>query len=195
MPSGIYKRTQKARAANSKGHTGVPKSPEHIAAIKKGIRNSEAVKAANDAKRGVSRPPETCAKISKTLTGRTLSPEHIAAIKKGQEESDAVKAANEAKKGVPLPPETCTNMSISHTDVPLSPEHSAAIKKGMENSDANKAQIENMRGGLDLVTHHYIYDESDLSKYTVKMTRSDHTKLHHLLKNSVIKFRILMLRK
>ena len=33
----------------------------------------------------------------------------------------------------------------------------------------------------DLVKHHYIYDLDNPLKYTVKMTRSNHTKLHRLL--------------
>lgn len=33
----------------------------------------------------------------------------------------------------------------------------------------------------DLVNHHYIYDLNEPLKYTVKMTRSNHTKLHRLL--------------
>jgi len=32
------------------------------------------------------------------------------------------------------------------------------------------------------VFHHYIYDHSDLSKYTTKMTRSRHTWLHNLMR-------------
>ena len=38
-----------------------------------------------------------------------------------------------------------------------------------------------VRGGGDICGHHYIYDESDLSKNTVQMTRSNHQKLHRLL--------------
>lgn len=100
--------------------------------------------------------------------GQKNSPEHNAAV-------------SVALTGVPKPPRTpehCDALSKASTGVPLSPEHIASIRE----SDANKAQIETMRGGNDIVTHHYIYDESDLSKYTVKMTRSDHTSLHNILK-------------
>lgn len=144
MPKGIYKRTPEMKTGKYK------RTPEHCVAISKrqtGVpRTSEAQLAADEALRSVPRPPE-----------------HIAAIKKGIKNSDAVKAKAEAQRGVPLPPEHCD-----------------AIKKGQENSDANKAQIETMRGGNDLVTHHYIYDESDLSKNIVQMTRSNHTSLHRL---------------
>lgn len=34
----------------------------------------------------------------------------------------------------------------------------------------------------DIVRHHYIYDHSDLSKNTIEMTRSDHSKLHALFR-------------
>ncbi len=46
MARGVYKRTPEHNAANSKARAGVSLSPEHIAAIKKGIKNSDAVKAA-----------------------------------------------------------------------------------------------------------------------------------------------------
>lgn len=46
---------------------------------------------------------------------------------------------------------------------------------------------ENMRGGNDICDHHYIYDHSDLSKYTMKMTRSRHQRLHWLMRKSNIK--------
>ena len=31
---------------------------------------------------------------------------------------------------------------------------------------------------LEMVWHHYLYDDADLSKYTMPMTRSEHTKMH-----------------
>ena len=60
-------------------------------------------------------------------------------------------------------------------------KQSERMSEIIKNSDAHKAASEDMGGGDDLVTHHYIYDESDLSLNTVKMTRSDHTSLHRLL--------------
>ena len=48
-------------------------------------------------------------------------------------------------------------------------------------TNAQKRQYENMRGGGDIVEHHYLYDHSDLSLNTVKMTRSNHSRLHNLL--------------
>lgn len=49
------------------------------------------------------------------------------------------------------------------------------------NSEATKQASENMCGGNDIVEHHYIYDESDLSKYTTEMTRSKHTLIHNTM--------------
>lgn len=48
----------------------------------------------------------------------------------------------------------------------------------MINSEAMKIAIENQIGGHDIVKHHNIYDHDDLSKYTIKMARSDHSRLH-----------------
>ena len=52
-----------------------------------------------------------------------------------------------------------------------------ALSVALRNSEA----VDAMRGGHDIVNHHFIYDHSDLSLNTVEMTRSDHGKLHKLL--------------
>lgn len=70
------------------------------------------------------------------------------------------------------------NNADSKRGVPLSPEHKAAVSRGLEESGAN----DKMRGGHDIVWHHIIYDHDDLSKNTIGMTRSDHQKLHQLLR-------------
>ncbi len=88
---------------------------------------------------------------------------------------------SKSKKGVSKSPEHCAALTKALKGVPKplhTSEHNAAIAKGMKNSDAVKA----FRGGNDIVNHHYIYDESDLSKYTTKMTRSHHTWLHNLFR-------------
>lgn len=106
-------------------------------------------------------------KMSKTKTGipkPPRSPEHCAAMSAAQKDvphtSEAQIAADEAKRGVPYSPERC-----------------AAISKGCEK----------MLGGNDIVNRHYIYDHSDLTKYTMKMTRSRHQRLHRLMQKSGIK--------
>ena len=92
------------------------------------------------------------------------TPEHNVAMSEIKKNSAAAKAAAEAQKGVPL-----------------SPEHCAAMSLARRNSDAVKAANDTMRGGNDLVKHHYIYDHNNLSLNTVQMVRSDHMKLHKLL--------------
>lgn len=52
----------------------------------------------------------------------------------------------------------------------------------MTESNAIKVNIDKMSGGNDIIKHHYIYDHSDLSLNVVQMTRSDHMKLHGLLR-------------
>ena len=83
-------------------------------------------------------------------------------------------------------PEHRTVSSKARKGVPRKPEHIVAIKEGVRNSEAAKAHTESMCGGNDIVNHHYIYDESDLSKYMMKMTRSRHTRLHRLMKKAGI---------
>lgn len=98
--------------------------------------------------------------------GKKNSPEHNAKISTGIRNSDAVKAKNNAQIGVPLPSEHC-----------------AAIIEGQEES----GMFERQRSGNDIVNHHYIYDHSDLSKYTMKMTRSAHFRLHNNMRKAGIK--------
>lgn len=50
-----------------------------------------------------------------------------------------------------------------------------------------KILSEEYRGGYDIVNHHMIYDRSDLSKHTMKMTRSMHSRLHRLFQIHGIK--------
>jgi hypothetical protein len=150
MTSGVYERT-----------------PKHSAALSKGQRNSDVVKAKNEAQKGVPRTPEACAAISAAKKGVPHTPEHNSAI-------------SAAQKGVPKTPRTPEHsaaISKAKMGVPLSPEHCAAIK----NSDATKANADAQRGGHDIVEHHYLYDHSDLSLNTVGITRSNHMKLHKLL--------------
>ena len=101
------------------------------------------------------RTPETRAKMSAAKMGVPKSLSHCAAISK-------------AKKGVPKPPRT--------------PEHNVAISVGMENSEAVKDNADKMRGGDDIVEHHYLYDDADLSKYTMLMTRSEHMSMHNRMR-------------
>ena len=122
----------------------------------------------NAARKGIPKPPRTpehCMAMSASKKGVPQTSEHSYAITKGLQESDAVKSHGERMHGIPR-----------------TPEERLAISKGLEESGANDA----MRGGDDICNHHYIYDHSDLSKYTMKMTRSAHTKLHWLMRKANI---------
>lgn len=55
-----------------------------------------------------------------------------------------------------------------------------------EHPETHVEGIKKQCGGDDICDHHYIYDHSDLTKYTMKMTRSRHTWLHHLFRRAGI---------
>lgn len=59
--------------------------------------------------------------------------------------------------------------------------------RSMKNSTLARNESERQRGGNDVVDHHYIYDHSDLTKYTMKVTRSKHAKIHAWMRKSGIK--------
>lgn len=135
-------------------------------------RSDETKLKMSEAKIGVPKPPRTpkhCANISAAHIGVLLSPEHCTAISTGKlgipRASPAQIAADEAKRGVPHSPEWCD-----------------AISKGQLNSDKIKTSAKRQRGGNDICNHHYTYDHNDLSLNTVRMTRSDHMRLHQLLR-------------
>lgn len=165
MPSGIYKRTDEHNKNISKSLKGVLKSDSHKAAISKartGITMSDEAKA-NMSISAKTKPPmtdETKLKMSKS--------------KKGHLVSDTIR----------------TKISKKLKGVLLSKEHIKKLKNTWKNrgpvSDETKAKMRaaqkaNPQTGDDIVNHHYIYDDSDPSKYTIGMTRSDHTRLHRLL--------------
>lgn len=68
----------------------------------------------------------------------------------------------------------------------LDPEYRDSQSKRIINSDEYKLiheiNIENMKGGNDILKHHHIYDHNDLSKYTIEITRSEHGRLHRNMK-------------
>ena len=103
----------------------------------------------------ITHTPETCATMSRVHTGVSLSPEHIAARTKGQK----------GKSRIPRTPEQCDEMSNT-----------------MRNSDKHKAAMYKFCGGYDIIMHHYLYDDADLSKYTMSMTRAEHTRMHNYMR-------------
>ena len=120
---------------------------------------------------------------------------------KGKRRSlETISKISKTKMGHAVSNETRLKMSITHTGVLLSEKTCIAMskaKKGRKLSDSHKSALsvvwkdhpeiwnnrnEMMRGGSDIVNHHYIYDHADLSLNTVKITRSDHMSLHLLLR-------------
>lgn len=99
--------------------------------------------------------------------------------------------------------ETREKMSKASEGIPKSPEHIKAAVEGLKkyyknpevrkersealkNSDAHKAASEQMRGGNDIVDHHYIYDHANTELYTMKVTRSKHYQIHHWMRKAEI---------
>lgn len=83
-------------------------------------------------------------------------------------------------------PEVISEFSLMIQEYWNDPKNRAKMSEIKKNSEATKVAIENMCGGNDICEHHYIYDHSDLSKYTMKMTRSHHTWLHWLMRRAGI---------
>ena len=169
-----------------------PETIVKMSAAKLGIpHTTPAQLAADDVKserqRGISFSPERCDAISSGLLGVPKSPEHCAAISESKlgvpHTTPAQLAADEAKRGIPHTTPAQLAWDERRRGLPLTPGHIAAIKKGVEDSGV----IKSMCGGNDIIEHHYIYDHSDLSKYTMKMTRSAHTRLHNLMRKAGIK--------
>lgn len=90
--------------------------------------------------------------------------------------------------------ESLEKMSISHLELYENSKErekiSTAVAKLWE-SPIYREKIINARKeyynemddpGQEIVTHHYIYDFNDLSKYTIKVTRSEHLTIHNNLR-------------
>ena len=87
--------------------------------------------------------------------------------------------------------ETCEKKSKSFTGRIYSIDHNKNMTKSIKlqwklHPEVHDAGIEKQRGGNDIVRHHYIYDESDLSKYTIPMTRAKYAQIHHAMKKEGI---------
>lgn len=125
---------------------------------------------------------ETKQKIRNAIKDKPLSLNHRANISsglKGHIVSDITKInISKGNKGKPKSPEHCEAMSTSAVKYWDDPHNRNVLSEIITNSEAAKVSAENMRGGNDICEHHYIYDHSDLSKYTMKMARSQHTSLH-----------------
>jgi hypothetical protein len=96
-----------------------------------------------------------------------------------------------ANTGIKQSKETCEKKSRSLYGRKLSEEHKTNIRKSIKkdwklNRENHNAGILKMTGGDDIIKHHYIYDESDLSLYTIEMTRAKHTEIHHAMRREGI---------
>lgn len=64
-------------------------------------------------------------------------------------------------------------------------ENNAMFGKHLSEKSKRKIseyQILNPQTGYDIVMHHWLYDDVDLSKYTMPMTRSEHTAMHNQMR-------------
>lgn len=79
-------------------------------------------------------------------------------------------------------PEKAKNHSEWMIEYCKDPEVNKANSERIINSEAMQIEHENQRGGHDIVNHHWLYDDADLSKYTIPMTRSEHTAMHRRMR-------------
>ena len=138
-------------------------------------RTPEHRAAASAALLGVPKSPEHCAALSAASLGVPKSPEHIVAM-------------SEVRIGIPRTSQAQLAADKANGDrlrgVPRSPEDCKAISEGLLNSDAIKANGEKMRGGNDIVKHHFIYDHANPDNHTVEITRSQHTAHHNWMRRN-----------
>jgi len=66
----------------------------------------------------------------------------------------------------------------------LDQENIDALSETMRNSDAHKAASDKMRGGNDIVKHHFIYDHQNIDQHVVEITRSQHQSHHHWMRRN-----------
>jgi len=131
--------------------------------------------------RGRKPSSKTLVKISESLKDRAFSDDTRAKMsvsgKIRPPISDKTRTKlSESKKGKnnPFHGKKHTPKSIKKMVDAASGENSSRYGK-----KHSQETIEKMKNAMD--THHYIYDHNDLSKYTIKISKSDHTKLHNLL--------------
>ena len=106
--------------------------------------------------------------------------EKIAAARRGIPLSDDIKLAmSKARKGKPKSPEHRAAISKALTGRTLSDDHVAAILRSWrEHPEAWDESSEKMRGGNDIINHHFVYDHDNPDQHIVEITRSQHS-AHH----------------
>ena len=90
--------------------------------------------------------------------------------------------------------ETRKKLSISHLKLYEDPEECKKISNGVKKlwddpeycdkqSKSHQKHWDDIdEPGQEMVRHHYIYDFNDLTKYTIMITRSEHTTIHNNLR-------------
>lgn len=140
--------------------------------------------------KGVKHSDATREKIRESMMGHTnaLGYKHTDAAKEKmiwREVSDVTREKiRESKMGDKNPmknPATAKRVSETLTGHEVSDVTKEKIGESMENSLTHKIACENMKGGQDIINHHYIYDHNNLNKYTTKMTRSKHGLIHRMM--------------
>lgn len=79
-------------------------------------------------------------------------------------------------------PEKAKNHSEWMIEYCKNPEVNKANSERIINSKSMQIEHDRQRGGDDIVWHHWLYDDADLSKYTMPMTRSEHSTMHNYMK-------------
>lgn len=64
--------------------------------------------------------------------------------------------------------------------------HTKEARRNMSEAHMGNSN-ESQQGGNDTVKHHLVYDHSDLLKYTMEMTRKEHSKLHYRMQRVGLK--------
>ena len=141
---------------------------------RRGVKHTEAsIKKMRDSTLGYKHTPETIEKIRVTSSGRKHTPETIEKLR-------IINLGNtygSGNLGRKYAPETIEKNRIAH----LGKTHTPETTKKMRLSQLKRyAEMENP--GLEICNHHYIYDFNDLTKYTILVTRSEHTIIHNNLR-------------
>ena len=127
--------------------------------------------------------PKEIVKLSKGQLKRYEDPkEHektsLANIKRYEDPKEHEKTSESSLKAHRDDPTIAKRISESGLRRWDNPHFLKRMSEARLNSDAAKVESERQRGGNDIVMHHWLYDDADLSKYTMPMTRKEHSTMH-----------------
>lgn len=131
--------------------------------------SEETLRKMSESHKGKKMLPQTRDALLKALTGREVSEE---SREKNRKSNTGLKRTSETRK----------NNSIAKKKFYKGhPEAKQQIREIVQ------AFYDNMDDpGKQIVKHHYIYDESDLTKYTTEMTRAKHAQIHAAMRKEGI---------